>query len=87
MTGHILAFMMLLGNVFQVLASTALALPLLLALTLAVGRRGHGRLCLWGGTKPVSVWQRPSLAACITGFTTVWSSASSQARPRSWPFP
>ena len=26
MTGHILAFMMLLGNVFQVLASTALAL-------------------------------------------------------------
>lgn len=65
MTGHILAFMMLLGNVFQVLASTALALPLLLALTLAVGRRGHGRLCLWGGTKLARLCLATAIAGCV----------------------
>lgn len=65
MTGHILAFMMLLGNVFQVLASTALALPLLLALTLAAGRRGHGRLCLWGGTRLARLCLAVAVAGCV----------------------
>lgn len=65
MTGHILAFMMLLGNVFQVLASTALALPLVLALTLAAGRRSYGRLCLWGGAKLARLCLAVALAGCV----------------------
>ncbi len=65
MTGHILAFMMLLGNVFQILASTALALPAVLALTLAVGRRSHGRLCLWGGAKLARLSLAVTLAGCV----------------------
>lgn len=65
MTGHLLAFMMLLGNVFQVLAGTALALPLLLAATLIAGRRGHGRLCLWGGAKLARLCLAAALAGCV----------------------
>lgn len=65
MTGHILAFMMLLSNVFQVLAGTALALPLVLALTLAVGRRSHGRLCLWGGARLARLCLATALAGCV----------------------
>ena len=65
MTGHILAFMMLLGNVFQILASTALALPAVLALTLTVGRRNHGRLSLWGGAKLARLSLAVALAGCV----------------------
>ena len=65
MTGHILAFMMLLGNVFQLLAGTALALPLVLALTLVAGRRSHGRLCLWGGARLARLCLAVALAGCV----------------------
>lgn len=65
MPGHFLALMMMMGNVFQVIAGTALAMPALLLLALIAGRRGHAASCLWGAARLARAGFALAAAGCV----------------------